>query len=388
MENKKLKFNKDGKFIIMQVSDAQDLQFVRHTMVRMLNKAYDRIEPDLVVFTGDNILGNHLRDARFGSRKVVHTKEAEYLRMKKAISHICQPLEKRSIPFTMIYGNHDDMNMITKDEQAEIYKGYRMCAGLNNPDKTVDVDTFDLPVFSSDGTKKLFNLWMIDSAWYDKEENKCHTGVTKETVEWYKKRCDELTAENGGKTVPSIMFQHIPMPESMNLLVECSKDDESAMPHLINRETVKYMKLDPSKADGFLCEPITPCEENYGQCDALKEKGDVKAVVYGHDHQNNFIGEHDGITVIQSSAASFRCYGNHLRGVRIFVLDENNPESFRTYFLTYSDICGNSLPSRIAYVWDADGCFKQKTALIASAAAVGLGVGASIYYWRKRNGQS
>lgn len=65
-----LKF-KNGKFVILQVSDPQDLQFVRKTMVKMLDKAYDRISPDLVVFTGDNILGNHLRDARFGSRKVI-----------------------------------------------------------------------------------------------------------------------------------------------------------------------------------------------------------------------------------------------------------------------------------------------------------------------------
>ena len=386
METKKLKFNKDGKFIIMQVSDTQDLQFVRHTMVRMLNKVYDRIEPDLVVFTGDNILGNHLRDARFGSRKVVHTKAAELQRMKKAISHICQPLEKRSIPFTMIYGNHDDMNMVTKDEQADIYRAYGMCVGLDNPDKAVDVDTFDLPVYSSDGEKKLFNLWMIDSAWYDKEADKCHTGVKKETVDWYKKRCDELTAENGGTPIPSIMFQHIPMPESMRLLTECDKEDKMAVPHRTDDGNVKYMKLDPLKADGFLFEPITPCDENYGQCDALKEKGDVRAVVYGHDHQNNFIGEHDGITVIQSSAASFRCYGNHLRGVRIFVLDEKEPEAFRTYFLTYADICGNSIPARIAYIWDADGCFKQKTALIAGAAAAAIGIGAAIYYRRKHNG--
>ncbi len=387
MTDKRLKFNEDGKFIIMQVSDAQDLQFVRHTMVRMLNKAYDRIEPDLVVFTGDNILGNHLRDARFGSKHVIHTKEGEFKRMQKAISHICDPLEKRQIPFTMIYGNHDDMNEITKEEQAEIYRSYSMCRGLDNPDKTVDVDTFDLPVFSEDGTKKLFNLWMIDSAWYDKEEDKCHTGVKKATVEWYKKRCDELMAENDGKTIPSLMFQHIPMPESIRLLEECDKNDKWAIPHFIDNENVKYMKLDASKADGFLYEPITPYDENYGQCEALKEKGDVKAVVYGHDHQNNFIGEHDGITVIQSSAASFRCYGNHLRGVRIFVLDEENPESFRTYFLTYSDICGNSIPSRIAYIWDADGCIKQKTALIAGSAVCAAAVGAAAYFIRrKRNG--
>ena len=64
---KKLRFH-DGKFIIVQVADAQDLRHVRPTMIRMLNRAYDDLHPDLVVLTGDNILGNHLRDARIGTR--------------------------------------------------------------------------------------------------------------------------------------------------------------------------------------------------------------------------------------------------------------------------------------------------------------------------------
>lgn len=384
MTDKKMKFNSDGKFVIMQVSDAQDLQFVRHTMVRMLNKAYDRIWPDLVVFTGDNILGNHLRDARFGSKIVVHTKAEELERMKTAIGHICDPLEKRGIPFTMIYGNHDDRNEITKDEQADIYRSYSMCIGLDNPDKSVDVDTFDLPVYSNDGAKKLFNLWMIDSAWYDKEEDRCYEAVKKETVDWYVKRSEELKAENDGKIIPSLMFQHIPMPESMSLLTNCDKNDPDAVPFFRKGEKERYIKLDPQKADGFLGEPITPCEENFGQLEALKRQGDVKAVVYGHDHTNNFIGEHDGIKIIQSSAASFRCYGNRLRGVRIFELNENCPEEFNTYFLTYDDLCGTSLPSRIAYIWDADGCGKQKAAMIAGAAFGVALSGALVHYLRRR----
>ena len=58
-----LKF-KNGKFTILQVSDPQDLQYVRKTMMKMLDKAYDRVKPDLIVYTGDNVLGNHFRDAR------------------------------------------------------------------------------------------------------------------------------------------------------------------------------------------------------------------------------------------------------------------------------------------------------------------------------------
>lgn len=379
MNSKKLRFNENGKFVIMQVSDTQDLQFVRHTMVRMLNKAYDSVKPDLVVFTGDNILGNHLRDARFGSKHVIHTKEAEYERMKTAISHICKPLETRKIPFTAIYGNHDDRNEITKDEQADIYRSYLWFCGFCNDDKSVDVDTFDLPIYSSDGSKKLYNLWLLDSAWYDKKEDKCREAVKAETVEWYIKRSEELKKENGGKPLPSLMFQHIPMPETLNLLKKCDKNDNGAVLFGKIGENETYMKLDSEKANGFLGESVNVCKENYGQFDAIKKQGDVKAVVYGHDHRNNYIGEIDGVKIIQTSAASFRCYGNHLRGVRVFEIDANNTENVSNYFLTYSDICGESLYSKLAYIWDADGCEKQKTALITAASLVTAATGTALY---------
>ncbi len=373
MNSKKLKFNKNGKFVIMQVADAQDLHFVRHTMVRMLNKAYDTVNPDLVIFAGDNILGNHLKDARFGSRVVIDTKEGEYKRMKKAISHICEPLEERKIPFTMIYGNHDDVNRITKDEQADIYRSYSMCVGLNNPDKTVDVDTFNLPIYSQDEGKKLFNLWLIDCAGENKETKICYEAVLPETIEWYKKTSLQLREENGGEPLPSLMFQHIPMPESASLQVECDKNDAGAVPFYEKGELIKYVKLNPEKAHGFLGEQMCVCHENYGQLEALQEMGDVKAVVYAHDHTNNFIGEHDGIRVIQSSCASFRCYGNHLRGVRVFEIDESNPSNFKTYFITYWDLCGRNLFSKAAHLWDADECEEKKMKLL-----IGTGVAAAL----------
>ena len=374
-----LKFNKNGKFVLMQVADPQDLHFVRHTMVRMLNKAYDTVKPDLVVFAGDNILGNHLKDARFGSRVVVHTKEKEYERMVTAIGHICKPLEERKIPFTMIYGNHDDVNMMTKEEQADIYRSYSMCIGLDNPDKSVDVDTFNLPLYSSDGERKLFNFWMLDCAGQNKETMRCYEAVLPETIEWYKKKSAELREENGGKPLPSLMFQHIPMPESASLQIECDKDDPLAIPYYEKGELIKYVKLDPEKAHGHLGEQMCVLHENYGQLEALQEMGDVKAVVYAHDHTNNFIGEHDGIRVIQTSCASFRCYGNHLRGVRVFEFDENDPENFKTYNLTYWDLCGDSLVSRAAHLWDADECEETKIRLLigAGAAAV-IGTGAAV----------
>ena len=63
MYKEKLKFNADGKFTILQVSDAQDMHIPRKGMFKMLDKIYDKVNPDLIVLTGDNILGNHIDDA-------------------------------------------------------------------------------------------------------------------------------------------------------------------------------------------------------------------------------------------------------------------------------------------------------------------------------------
>ena len=366
-----LKFN-SGKFTVLQVSDPQDLQFVRKTMVKMLDAAYDRVNPDLVVFTGDNILGNHLRDARFGSRKVILSPDGEYEAMKTAIHHIAEPVDRRGIPFTMIYGNHDDMNFISKEKQAEIWRGYDSFVGLDDSGDSGDVATFNLPVMSSDGKKTAFNLWFIDSARLDKAEEKCHTGVKKQAVEWYINKSNLLKEQNGGKPVPSVLFQHIPFSEMTRLNSPCKKDDYGALPLFKKGEPEKYIRLDPAVADGFLGEPIDGCEENNGEFDAIKKQGDVAAAVFGHDHRNNFIAELDGIRIFQSSAASFRCYGNSFRGVRVIEINENEPESVKTYFLTYSELCGNGPVSRLRYIWDADGEGKKKAALIAFVSAVAI----------------
>ena len=52
---RKICFPKGRKLKIMQVSDPQDMHFVRKAMIKMLDKAYDTVKPDLIVFTGDNV---------------------------------------------------------------------------------------------------------------------------------------------------------------------------------------------------------------------------------------------------------------------------------------------------------------------------------------------
>lgn len=156
-----IKFNPSGKLIIMQVSDPQDMKYVRPAMVKMLNNAYDAVKPDLVLFTGDNILGNHLLDARIGNRQIASGKEATLKVMRESIDNIAAPLQRRGIPFAMIFGNHDDRNLVSKDEQADIFRSYSCCLPMNIDDPTVDCDTYNIPVLDSEGKSR----YSISGCW-------------------------------------------------------------------------------------------------------------------------------------------------------------------------------------------------------------------------------
>lgn len=368
MYNEKLKFNSDGKFVILQVSDAQDMHIPRRGMFKMLDKIYDKINPDLIVLTGDNILGNHINDAPIGNRQNVKTKKGTFKRMKKALGYLLNPIEKRKIPFAFVYGNHDDMNCITKKEQAEIYGSYNYCVPYNLENDKVDCDTYNAPIYSSSSDKVAYNIWMLDSAGADANGNNSFEYVKPETIEWYESRSKELEKENGSP-VMSLMFQHIPVPQTKELFVECDETDKLA----VKCRDGKFYKLDENKASGFAFEYAETTSEDFGQLDAIRRHGDVCALVFGHDHLNCFTAEIDGVNVVQTPGASFRSYGNMVsRGVRVFELDENDTSTFKTYTISYFDLYGKKFSSIMRYIMNADEYEKIKAVLVALSAVIGI----------------
>ena len=371
MYKEKIKFNKDGKLIILQVSDAQDMHIPRRGMFKMLDKIYDKVNPDLVVLTGDNILGNHINDAPVGNRKNVKTKEGTVRRMKKALGYLLDPIEKRNIPFAFIFGNHDDMNCISKEEQAAIFGEYGHCVSYKNDDESVGCGNYNVPIYSSDSSKIAYNLWMLDSAGADENGKSVFECVKPEVLDWYDRKSRELQLQNGSP-VMSLMFQHIPVSETVEFFRECDKEDKCAV---LNRADGKYYCLDPEKAQGFAFEYPATVNRDFGQLDVLRRRGDVCALVFGHDHLNSFTGELDGVNIVQTSGASFRSYGNMIsRGVRVFEIDENDPSSFRTYTISYFDIFGKKFGSVMRYMFNADEYEKIKAVIIALTGVIGVGL--------------
>ena len=374
-----LQFRPDGKFTILQVSDPQDMHFVRRAMLRMLDTAYDLVRPDFVLFTGDNILGNHLTDARFGDRRDAWDKETILKRMRKAIGYIAEPVEKRGIPFGAVYGNHDDMNEIPRREHSEIYRGYSQFVGLNQTDPAVSEDTCLLPIRSSDGSRVAFHIWTMDSTGHNDDGSEEYNYVPKADIDWYVRTSEQAQADNGGEKIPSLMFQHITVPEIEELVEETTADADGAVPR---RRDGTYYRLKPDMAAGLFAGWAHGYRENYGQFDAVVDRGDVLAIVGGHDHLNGFRGTLRGVDLIQTTCASFRCFGEcqgkNARGVRVFELEENDPWHFETYTLYFNDLMGDGLSAKLQYFWDADEMEAAKSKTLKIAGAVGAAAVAGI----------
>lgn len=314
-----LQYGADGKFRIMQISDIQDFFITRSITKKVLRKALDTHPVDLIVLTGDNISSTSL------------TRLSAII----AIDQFMSILEDYGIPVVMTFGNHDDENTLAdKAFQVSVYEKYDCfvgCAGEDLGD--TNLATYYVPIYSSaDRNKMVSNIWMIDSGTYNTEtESGGYAATTKAQIEWYKAKSAELEKANGAK-IPSLMFQHIIVPEIWDALEEC----EEGTPGSIGHDGKSY-KL-PEGTKGELGEGPCPPNYNNGQFDAVLERGDVTAMFFGHDHTNSFELNYKGVGLINTPGIGFNSYNGWNEGVRIITLDENDPWSFETECVGYFDL--------------------------------------------------
>lgn len=329
-KTKDLRFNENGKFRIMQIADTQDTQNTSKDTVKFISAALDEAKPDLVVFTGDQFKG-------YGVSFMLGDREAKY---KKAIDNIIKPIEERGIPFTFVFGNHDAQAFgVSKEKQLEMYSSYKSCIAVAGDPNIGGLCNQYLNIRSSDNSKVLFNLYLIDSL-STTADGKC-ASVTKGQIEWYKKVRDSLKDENGDY-IPSILFQHIPVPEMWEVLKEVPKSQkphaQGFRDHYGKFYDIDEQYLQKGNCDFLLETPAAPTE-NTGEFEAFCEKGDTVAMFFGHDHNNSFMSKYKGMFIGYTQGCGFNVYGPKLnRGVRIIDLDEKNPKQFKTHTILYRDL--------------------------------------------------
>ena len=103
------------------------------------------------------------------------------------------------------FGNHDPQVGISLDKQLDIFKSYEYYIS-SATDLTFDAGTVSVPVMSADGSKHIFNIYLIDSRGSAKGGG--YAPVDKEQIEWYKAVREKLKEQNGDY-IPSFVFQHI-----------------------------------------------------------------------------------------------------------------------------------------------------------------------------------
>lgn len=358
-----LKFNEDGKFTILNLSDIQDGYPLNPLTKDYIEKTLDKVNPDLIVLTGDNISGYD----------VLEEEDAE-----KAIREFMDIFEERGIKVAAVFGNHDDeKTKSTKEHQLSVYESYDCYVGERGFCVKDRVGTYNLPIMKSDGSGYGFNLWLTDSGTYNTENDYGgYACVYKEQIEWYKETSAELKEANGGEAVPSINFQHIIVPEIWDALKQTKLLWFGRVIRSKNplNDTTKFYAL-PDGAKGQLHEYPCPPYYNNGQYDAFLEMGDVLATVSGHDHENTFEIDYKGIKIINTPTIGFNAYNDVNVGSRVFVIDENAPESFETYCLGIEDVYTEIDPlheARILYDIDTTGWPTKLVSLIKIARADGM----------------
>jgi 3',5'-cyclic AMP phosphodiesterase CpdA len=322
----KLRFNENGQFKIMQMSDFQDYVSadkpeVNPKSIALMNAALDAEKPDVVVMTGDMIGGDM---------------NAEQL--QDYIAQMVKPMEDRQIPWLVTFGNHDEDAVAALDagwnkiKQLEYYRSFPYninqpsmsgAEGLDANGKNTHAvgDMYQL-VYDNAGVKPMYNIWALDSNRYDSSAANTdgYDWLHFEQVEWYYNASKTLEEQYG--KLNALMFYHIPTPEWADMAA-------NAMGF---------------KAAGDRYEVECPAVINSGLFAAALQRGDVRGMFVGHDHVNDYVGNYYGIYLGYDANVGYQTYGlggdnnDRLRGVRVFELDQSDLSIFTTRMVFAADL--------------------------------------------------
>ncbi len=310
--NKAIKFNSNGKLKILHITDTHlKLNHNFDPTIWLVEKACELENPDIVMLTGDI---------------VTNSENAEDT--KKMINALMNIFDSRNIPVAVSFGNHDsEQGAMTREELMAYYNTFSCSVSVDDGDSLSGCGTYNIPVYSSNGEKVKFNLWVFDSGDYD--ENGHYSCVKPDQIEWYNKISDKLKEDNNGETVNSLAFQHIIVGEIYDVLEKSDSKKPYAYKHLYNDE---YYRFDPEQVNyGTIREFPCPGYENYGQFNAMVEKGDVLALFSGHDHTNAFGVKYKGIDIVNSLSTRYiGLFHSTQCGYRVIEVDENDTTIYKT----------------------------------------------------------
>jgi hypothetical protein len=263
-----LRVGKDGRFKIIQISDAHlatGLGTCRDAIgendrpstnceadtrtLEFIEKVLDDEKPDLVVLSGDQVEGPAAPDTQ------------------TAIFKMVAPLIERSIPYVSIFGNHDNEGSRSMPRVAQMALMETLPFSLSEagPTSAEGVGNYHVEVLASGSQHSALTLYMLDthSLTPDEKRFKGYDWIKPGQIEWFSNTAQRL--KNAHSKYSHIhldmAFIHIPLPE--------------------------YAERGNTIVGGQWKEGVTAPGYNSHFYDALVNAG-VVAVGCGHDHVNDY----------------------------------------------------------------------------------------------------
>ncbi|MBE6719434.1 MAG: hypothetical protein E7571_02110, partial [Ruminococcaceae bacterium] len=309
--------------------DTQEGKKVSPDTLALIEASLDKAKPDMVVYSGDQIWGKR----NFKGNKT---------EIERVLRELTEPVSSRGIPFAVCFGNHDRQTGLSNAEQFEIYKTFECFIGETEP----DIDGVGNHCFEiCDGDEVKYLLYTIDS---HSNLKIGYDNVHENQLEWYRKTRDTYE-DKTGSPIASVVIQHIPVCEVFELLTQVKRTKRGSVRGFRTHDG-EYFVLNRNRvnADGFMRESPADPQENSGEFAAFKEKGEVRGVYFGHDHNNSFHGVVDGIDVGYTQGCGFNVYGpGKDRGTR--VIDLFTDGHLETFDLRYKNIVGNRVKNKFMY---------------------------------------
>lgn len=271
-----------------KILSATDMHFgddpvLRDKCLSMLMKHIAATRPDLVVLTGDIILGKfqHLDAIQFA-----------------------QFMEKIGIYWAFVFGNHEarEEKGRFKELLMKCQTRFPHCLARQGRSELFGLCNYCINIMKSEN-EILKTLFMFDSG-RDIIKDYCaehgcpedytsYDFIKNNQLDWYEKKLGELTVRYGD--TKSFAYMHIPIKEYENAICETQPG--------------KFEFTDKCKVIyGSAHESVGSSHFNSGLFALAKRLGSTQAFFSGHDHVNDFCAVYDGIYLVYNQCCGYETY--------------------------------------------------------------------------------
>ena len=276
---------KDAGFRILSTTDLHlgDDPKERKKCIGMLMNHIRATTPDLVVLTGDIILG-----------KYQHLDAIEF----------AQFMEEVGIYWAFVFGNHEarEEKGRFKELLMKCQTTFPHCLARQGREDLFGYCNYNINILKNEN-EILKTLFMFDSGRdildeYRAEQNVpadvgCYDYLKISQMNWYEESLEQLKKTYGD--VKSFMYMHIPLKEYENAVCQ----DENGKFCFTDKCEILY---------GGVYESVGSSAINSGMFSLIKKHGSTQAVFSGHDHVNDFCAIYDGVYLVYSQCGGYETY--------------------------------------------------------------------------------